>query len=146
MRKYITDYLKAHGEYAYSSETNGNFTLKLNADHIQFSFDTGWGREASICIPINQKELDIEDIISSMLERADTEIRFCEHCGKPIDRGFTIDEGGWYCCEDCFEDDMNEYYGEGKWRRTETGSGYYEHYNENFKDWWNTGIYYTEWY
>ena len=146
MIKYITDYLKEHGEFHYNSECNGDFTLKLCKDYILFKFDT-WcdGCEMSVRISTKQKPAYIEDIIMDTLERFEREIRFCSHCGKPIDSGFTVDDGNWYCCEDCFEDDMNEDYGKGKWRRTDTGYCYYAYYDENFKEWCNTHIYYTEW-
>lgn len=149
MRKYITDYLKEHGEFAYNSETNGNFTLRCRGNNIQLDFNIGCDTAASMGIPIKQKPKVIEDTIFGILAYFQTEIRFCQHCGMPIDYGYTDDEGWLYCCEDCFGDEMDECYGKGKWRTTETAGvngGYYEYYDEHFKEWCDTGIYYTEWY
>ena len=88
-------------------------------------------------------EYEIRDILETMHK---TEIRFCEECGKPYDKGFIAGDGDWYCCEDCFEDVMNRDYGQGKWRATDEEGrygGFYEYLDEN--EWIDTGIYYTEW-
>lgn len=75
------------------------------------------------------------------------EIRFCEVCGKPYDKGFMECDGDWYCCEDCFDGGMNERYGKGKWRPSEdegAWGGWYEYLNER-GEWKDTGVFYTEW-
>ena len=75
------------------------------------------------------------------------EIRFCEVCGKPYDKGYMVDGGFWYCCEDCFEAAMDNDYGKGKWRASEeegADGGWYEYLNDE-DEWEDTGIFYTEW-
>lgn len=86
---------------------------------------------------------EIQDILETHYK---TEIRFCEECGKPYDAGFMAGDGDWYCCEECFEEAMDETYGKGKWRATDAEGrygGYYEYFDCN--EWDDTGIFYTEW-
>ena len=88
-------------------------------------------------------EYEIQDI----LEANKIEVRFCEQCGKPYDKGFTAGNGEWYCCEECFESTMDEDYGKGKWRPSEQEGeyeGWYEYLNED-NEWEDTGVFYTEW-
>lgn len=88
---------------------------------------------------------NIQDILS---ERYDIEIRFCEQCGKPFNAGYTTDCGAWYCCEECFDEAMDDDYGEGNWRPTDTEGiygGFYEFLDKSNNTWEDTGIYYTEW-
>jgi hypothetical protein len=88
-------------------------------------------------------EYEIQDI----LEANKIEVRFCEICGKPYDKGFTAGNGEWYCCEECFEATMDEDYGKGKWRPSEQEGeyeGWYEYLNEE-NEWEDTGVFYTEW-
>lgn len=78
------------------------------------------------------------------------EVRFCDHCGKPMQEGFTDDAGSFYNCEDCFPVDMNERYGEGNWRPTDGGEenedeGYYEYRESPDSPWEPEPSYYTEW-
>ena len=97
---------------------------------------------------IDTEVFDAEMEIQSVLEdNHGIEIRFCEECGKPYDAGFTAGNGDWYCCEECFENAMNETYGVGKWRASaDIGEydGWYEYQKED-GTWEDTGIYYTEW-
>ena len=89
-------------------------------------------------------QIEIQDTLYNYHK---TEIRFCEECGKPYDRGYMAGDGYWYCCEDCFDDSMNKSYGKGKWRGTDE-EGYYGGYYEALQDdgeWEDTGIFYTEW-
>ena len=76
-------------------------------------------------------------------------LRICEKCGKPMQYGFTTDDGWHYFCEECFKDGMNELFGEGKWKASEReGCGEYGGcYDELLPDgtWEDTGFYYTEW-
>ena len=88
-------------------------------------------------------EYEIQDI----LEANKIEVRFCEQCGKPYDKGFTAGNGEWYCCEECFESTMDEDYGKGKWRPSEQEGeyeGWYEYLNED-NEWEDTSVFYTEW-
>lgn len=93
-------------------------------------------------------EDNIEMIIADILyDDYGVEVRFCEICGKPYDKGFTAGNGEWYCCEECFEKTMDEDYGKGKWRPSdEEGEyeGWYEYLNEDGV-WEDTGVFYTEW-
>ena len=81
-------------------------------------------------------------------------VRVCTVCGSPMQSGYT-DDGGWaYCCSDeCFKKDMDERYGEGKWRKYEDKyekgaanewGGYYEYLDKNGV-WQPEPSYYTEW-
>lgn len=94
------------------------------------------------------KDMDIADLLQEYLYcKHNAEIRFCEICGKPYDKGYMVDGGFWYCCEDCFEATMDNFYGKGKWRASEEEGewgGWYEYLNDE-DEWEDTGIYYTEW-
>lgn len=83
------------------------------------------------------------------------DVFYCDHCGKILTRGMTDDDGNIHVHEDCFNDYMNQTYGEGNWKETETdeygcsieddlGGYYLIRYNRN-EEWEATGIYYTEW-
>ena len=92
-------------------------------------------------------ELEIQDYL---FDAFGIEIRFCDNCGMPMDRGMTSDGGGFYNCEECFPEVMNETYGKGNWRPCEdedgdenSEGGYYEYF-ENGK-WHDEPSYYTEW-
>lgn len=81
----------------------------------------------------------------------ETEMRYCTHCGKPIDCGMTTDDGDCYVHEDCFEEYMDKTYGKGNWKSTdgdkEDGAGgYYLVRDDENSEWYGSGIYYTEWY
>ncbi len=77
----------------------------------------------------------------------------CDRCGKPMQSGFTTEGGlfihGDHFCEDCFESAMDEMYGKGGWRVSESeecgeNGGYYDELVDG--QWIDTGFYYTEWY
>lgn len=91
---------------------------------------------------------EVHSIILDIMEDfGGTEIRFCEECGKPFDKGFMVGDGSWYSCEDCFETAMDNTYGKGQWRSTDE-EGYYGGYYESSHDggeWEDTGVFYTEW-
>lgn len=148
--KTVIDYLKEHGKFEtgisqYREGKIKNFTvlieLKKDKIHVKCKDDNSCIEET---IDIND---DVEHAISDILKAYKLEIRFCEECGKPYDAGYTVDGGFWYCCEDCFESTMDRDYGKGKWRGTDKEGewgGFYEALNE-FDEWQDTGIYYTEW-
>lgn len=118
---------------------NCNITLEIQGDKIKMICD----EKEYIIDAFITSEYEIQDILE---KNHKTEIRFCEECGKPYDKGFIAGDGDWYCCEDCFEGAMNETYGEGKWRGTDEegcNGGFYEYFDG--KEWIDTGIYYTEW-
>ena len=81
--------------------------------------------------------------------RAD-EFRICIHCGKPMIDGMTDGEE-FYAHEECFEAAMDAKYGKYCWQLNldpdggENG-GYYDAYDGDANEWYDTGIYYTEWY
>lgn len=94
-------------------------------------------------INLNSPEHEIQDIL---YDNYNTEIRFCDECGKPYDAGYIAGDGEYYCCEDCFEPMMNRDYGEGKWRGTDKEGRYgglYEYLDGD--EWEDTGLFYTEW-
>lgn len=118
---------------------NCNITLEIQGDKIKMICD----EKEYIIDAFITSEYEIQDILE---KNHKTEIRFCEECGKPYDKGFIAGDGDWYCCEDCFDGAMNETYGEGKWRGTDEegcNGGFYESLDED--EWIDTGIYYTEW-
>lgn len=65
-------------------------------------------------------------------------VRFCSECGRPMNSGYTTDEGDVYICTDCF-DDYCEREQLTPVKDDECG-GYYIDADGN-----GTGIYYTEW-
>ena len=118
---------------------NCDITLEMQGDKIKMICD----EKEYIIDAFITSEYEIRDILETMHK---TEIRFCEECGKPYDKGFIAGDGDWYCCEDCFEDVMNRDYVQGKWRATDEEGhygGFYEYLDED--EWIDTGIYYTEW-
>lgn len=94
-----------------------------------------------------KSEYDLMDIYET---DTNLEIRICDICGSPMQSGYTDDVGDFHCCSDeCFEKDMNERYGDGKWRKNKNGmvnslGGYYEYLNINNR-WVPEPSYYTEW-
>ena len=80
-------------------------------------------------------------------------MRKCNCCGKIMTRGFT-DECDFYCCDNCFDDYMNEVFGQDKWKSTEydedendyEDDGFGGYYLYNYAGtWFGTGIYWTKW-
>ena len=138
--KTIVDFLRENKEY---KEQFGNYEVLFKYGGYCIIIECECERYA---IPVDSK-YDIHNTIQDIVESfGRTEIRFCEECGKPYDKGFIAGDGYWYCCEECFEGAMNETYGEGKWRPTDVeGSegGYYEYFDCD--EWEDTGIFYTEW-
>ena len=138
---------------------NGKCTMELFAlnqntcswDDVTVSVEM---TEAEYVITINTeeahfpKDMDIEDVLQEYLYyKHKLEVRFCEECGRPYDKGYTIDGGFWYCCEDCFNTAMDSHYGADKWRASQeegADGGWYEYLNDEGK-WEDTGVYYTEW-
>ena len=79
-------------------------------------------------------------------DEEDGDVRVCEVCGEIMTKGFTTDDGSYYCCEKCFKSDMDRTYEFG-WRPTNKEGiygGLYEALGRNGL-WEDTGIYYTEW-
>ena len=139
--KTIVEYLRINRKYEHDV-MDADFELELDGDKIKLRHD---GKEWSIDTDV---PVHAEDDIQSILENHEIEIRFCEGCGMPIVQGYTTDDSGWYCCEDCFEATMDDDYGKGNWRASDDMGeygGYYEWLNED-DEWEDTGIYYTEWY
>ena len=135
--KRLVDYLKENtfenvvGEYPVEIMLwQGQITLIC--DHDEYD------------ITSNSPEYEIQDIL---YDNYNTEIRFCDECGKPYDAGYMAGDGEYYCCEDCFEPMMNRDYGEGKWKPLDEEwyrGGWYGYLDEN-GEWDDTGIFYTEW-
>lgn len=138
--KTIIDYLKENKKFT-GYIANRELELALIGNHVVMKYDGNLHYINMLC-KYNQ-EYAIQDI----LETYKAEVRFCEVCGKPYDAGFTMDNGDWYVCVDCFEDAMDKEYGKGKWRSTdEEGKwgGFYE-FLSDADEWKDTGIYWTEW-
>lgn len=140
--KTVIDYLKKHRQYEHNFKGR-YFTLELIDEDIILTRENGQEH----IISVNQKGWDIEINIQDILELDGIEIRFCEECGTPFDAGFMANDGGWYSCEECFEDHMDRCYGKGKWRPSEyegEDGGWYEYLDGD--EWEDTSIFYTEWY
>ena len=89
------------------------------------------------------------DINGYIVYADESEMTFCNYCGKPIIFGMTDDLGDCHVHEECFDNYMNKTYGKGKWKSTENGEedeygGYYLFLN-NKGEWEGTGIFYTQW-
>lgn len=135
--KTIKDFLKAN---------NGNYECIIGVEDISFSLI-----DEQIKMVVNgtdeylaDDEYDIDYVLST---NYNTEVRFCEQCGRPYDMGYIAGDGWWYCCEECFETTMDNDYGKGKWRATkEEGEfgGFYEALNDE-GIWEDTGIFWTQW-
>ena len=139
--KTIIDYLKEHGKYEHDFEGRA-FELILKGNQILLNYKDGWA-----VIKTDLDGYEIEDAITEILEDHNIEIRFCEECGKPFDKGFIAGDGDWYSCEECFDGAMDTTYGKGKWRPSEEegeNGGWYEALDDD--EWVDTSVYYTEWY
>ena len=136
--KTIVDYLNKRKFHDYIGDCD--VILEMQGHNIKMTCN---GKEYIIDILKVTPEYEIQDILA---EKHKTEVRFCEECGKPYDKGFIAGDGDWYSCEDCFEDAMNRVCGEGKWRPTEDEGcygGFYEQLDGD--EWIDTSVYYTEW-
>ena len=139
--KTIVDYLKENKRYI--QDIKGlDFELELVGNYIILKCkERGWWWRLT-------PHLDFNCVVQVTLESQGIEIRFCEECGRPFNAGYMAGNGDWYCCEDCFEKEMDDTYGKDKWRPSdEEGEweGWYEYLNSN-GEWEDTGIFYTEWY
>lgn len=136
--KTITDYLRKK-KSAIIPIAGYDIQFELEGRFLAMEFDG----QRYVC---NAYSPDVESRIQTALEDVGIEIRFCEICGKPYDAGYTVDDGSWYCCEECFKPTMDKDYGKGNWRGTdEEGDcgGFYECLIDG--EWEDTGIYWTEW-
>ncbi len=139
--KGVVDYLKEKGQFYYDL-LDHEFELEIEGDNVLIKVG-----EDEWLIEIGDGS-GVEHEIRETLEEYGTQIRFCDHCGMPIDEGFMIDDGSFYSCEDCFESIMDKYYGKDKWRDTDDEGewgGYYE-WLKNDGTWEDTGIFWTQWY
>ena len=137
--KTIVDYLKQHKQF--TGEVGG-YKLKLKLEYLNIIMEV----EDMIYCKVNVNRSDICETLQYLFESiTEMEIRFCEECGKPYDRGFTAG-GDWCCCEECFESAMDRDYGRGNWRAAKE-EGAYGGWYETLRDgrWEDTGIYWTEW-
>lgn len=137
--KTIVDYLKQHKQF--TGEVGG-YKLKLKLEYLNIIMEV----EDMIYCKVNVNRSDACETLQYLFESiTEMEIRFCEECGKPYDRGFTAG-GDWYCCEECFESAMDRDYGRGNWRAANE-EGVYGGWYEALRDgrWEDTGIYWTEW-
>ena len=80
-------------------------------------------------------------------------IRFCDCCNKPINKGFTDDYADFYNCEKCFPKEMDRLYGINNWhsRKNKYGEynshgGTYEYFDTKLNTWEDEPSYYTEWF
>lgn len=137
--KTIIDFLKENDNVLKIPIGNHEITFQLQNEGVLMLIN-----EWAYLINFSNVEFDIQD---ALYEDHQINIRFCDFCGKPYDAGFVAGDGDWYCCEECFEDAMNNDYGNEGWRETEDEGeygGFYEYLNASGK-WEDTGIYYTEW-
>lgn len=140
--KTILDYLNEHKRYEHDA-MGRNFIVEIRENDIYLTLNE------EVWLIEGDTGSELEYCIQDILEENKIEIRFCEVCGKPMDYGYTVDDGGWYCCEECFEPAMDDEYGKRNWRVTDEAGeqgGYYEYMNMYNCEWKDTGIYYTEWF
>lgn len=138
--KTIVDYLKQHKQF---TGEIGGYKLKLKLEYLNIIMEV----EDMIYCKVNVNRSDVCETLQYLFESiTEMEIRFCEKCGKPYDRGFTAEYVDWYCCEECFESTMDRDYGRGNWRAANE-EGVYGGWYETLRDgrWEDTGIYWTEW-
>lgn len=140
--KHIVNYLEEHGNKYDHDVLGREFTLELDGDNIRLKLN---GNEW--IINTTPMGLHVECEIYDILEAHGIDIRICEECGMPMDAGFMIDDGSFYCCENCFETAMDKEYGKGNWRATDE-EGYYGGYYEYLDGdtWEDTGIFWTHWF
>ena len=145
--KTFMDYINEHnGKVTQSIIVSGmnsnDFIFEMGGDERIYVYtDTGFP------LTVAEGEYDLMDYFENEWR---AEIRFCGYCGCIMQSGYTDDNADFYNCEECFENDMNDRYGEGNWRSTPDGEenwmgGYYEYKNEN-GEWEAEPSYYTEWY
>ena len=140
--KTLATYLKENGAFT-GDIGKHEISLELLFDYIVLCVDGEEYYKVDIIDKFGVQQ-EIQDILYDTYE---TEVRFCEECGKPYDKGYIAGDGDWYCCEDCFEKAMDECYGKCKWRGTDEegcNGGYYEALQDD-DEWEDTGIFYTEW-
>lgn len=138
--KTIVDYLKQHKQF---TGEIGGYKLKLKLENLNIIMEV----EDMIYCKVNVNRSDVCETLQYLFESiTEMEIRFCEKCGKPYDRGFTAEYVDWYCCEECFESAMDRDCGRGNWRAAKE-EGVYGGWYETLRDgrWEDTGIYWTEW-
>ena len=77
------------------------------------------------------------------------EFRTCDYCGKPFFEGYTVEGGGWYCCEGCFEPMMKRDYPKGYRPNGHEDDPHWCGGMWDFKgddgEWRDTGIFLTDW-
>ena len=154
-KKNIIDYLKEHeNNRTEFTNTSYNHTIKefehtdVTLTLVEYGIHIYIDGELERFVNLDD---DCEYIIQDFLfDEYGIDIRFCDHCGCPMQAGYTDDDADFYNCEECFPKDMDERYGKGNWRTYEERNGdcnnmggYYE-YLEN-GEWRDEPSYYTEW-
>lgn len=81
-------------------------------------------------------------------------MRICPVCGKEVRSGMTTDMFDFYVHEKCFREYMDNEYGKENWKCYEddkdwngehdASGGYYIVRDSDSDEWFQTGIYYTE--
>lgn len=96
---------------------------------------------------------DADDLECKCEDILGLELRFCDVCGKPMNKGYTDDCADFYNCEDCFPKEMDRYYGNDNWREYKDGyddcnslGGRYEYFDLETREWEDEPSYYTEWF
>lgn len=146
MGKTLTDFMKKLGSKRFEIDypdgyievfnSNGKMYVegKNNKDDIVFTFTF-------------EDEDDLQEKCENILK---FEVRFCDYCGCPMNKGYTDDDADFYNCEECFPKDMDERYGKGNWRAYDDDGdcnymgGYYEYFRDG--EWEAEPSYYTEWF
>lgn len=143
----IFDFMEGKEEYTYESGHYSNnewknikFTILNNNGRLRLVVD---GRSTEI-----ENDYDLIDLVEEWCDGH--QIRICDHCGCPMERGYTDDDADFYNCEKCFPKDMNERYGEDYWREMDSEEpnymgGFFEYFNRETREWEAEPSYYTEW-
>lgn len=138
--KYPTGYIKLFNKdnmmYAEGSNTiKHNEKIILSCEKVTFTF------------------IDNDDLQNKCEDLLQLDIRFCDCCNKPINKGFTDDYADFYNCKKCFPKEMDKHYGINNWRsykneydECNSHGGMYEYFDTKLNTWEDEPSYYTEWF
>jgi len=93
-------------------------------------------------VSVDMKTENANDILYKAAETELPEFRICSACGKPISKGFVVDDDAF--CEGCFPEHMDEIYGAGNWKPNPDEESEYCYMTRDGKTY--IDAYYTEWY
>lgn len=146
MGKTLTDFMRELGSKRFKLDYPDGYVEVYNNNSKMYAE----GKNNRLNIMARFAFKDQDDLQEKCEDILEFEIRFCEYCGCPMNKGYTDDDADFYNCEECFPKDMNERYGKGNWRTYDNDGdcnymgGYYEYYRDG--KWQAEPSYYTEWF